>query len=638
MEGFAFQYPINTAASLLYTVAYICSNPFLAVKMKNITAIIFCLFSFSSLAQNKFELGVNLDDNGAFVNLINHTNRYSNATGYDSFGWPSSNFDLVLLDGRPATEWTSSIDDPEEYRVDYSGRYAASFNGQADMSASGTSVSLENKNYDANTNITTFEIVVGGFPNANHGLVFLNFTNTRRTTGSALSSGITQLKVNRPGYPLSSNKTFTDEFISLCKAVDFDCYRFYNLQNIWNGEPTYPATTQWQNRKTKNDATQTSMSSTTGKRDAWCWEYIVELSNILNKDIWINIHTSADSNYVVGLANYLKNNLNPSINIYVENSNEVWSPSQATHGPYNAAQASFYGITFDQNYARRTVDLSNWFGSVFGVSEINKGIRVILAGQQGYHGRSDNHLNYINNTFGAPKNFIYANSTTVYFGSTEASSTDPDLINDGMMTEINDQISNASNALHRNNHINKAKTWDLPGGCTSYEGGPHLPAGGGTANLDNQIRSHRTPKMNSVLKLNYEAGWKDLGGGLAMYFTLSSAYNRYGCWGLTDDYTNPERNYKMKALREIQSANIGIPPLEKRRSLLLYPNPADDLIRVTAILPENQTGFSVEIYSSIGERVLAVESKNNGPINVAGLNSGLYFLHVDGAVVWFVKK
>jgi hypothetical protein len=32
-----------------------------------------------------------------------------------------------------------------------------------------------------------------------------------------------------------------------------------------------------------------------------------------------------------------------------------------------------------------------------------------------------------------------------------------------------------------------------------------------------------------------------------MQFTLSSDYSRYGCWGLTDDITNPNRNSKYKA-------------------------------------------------------------------------------------------
>lgn len=619
-------------------IIFLKSNTFVNLNMKKILVSISLFISIYASSQSNFQLGVNLDENGAFVNIMNHTNRYSNATSYDSLGWPKSNFDLVLLDARPATEWSGSIDDPETYRVNYSGRYKCSFKGIANITASGTSVSIENKTYDSPSNMTTFDLVIGGFPNANHGLVFLRFAATQRTAASAVNTGITNLKVNRPGYPLSTTKVFTDEFISLCKAADFACYRYYNLQNIWDGEPSYPAITKWEDRKTPFDASQRSMQAINGKRDAWCWDYIVELSNILKKDIWINIYMSADSNYVSNLAKFLKLKLDPSLNIYVENSNEVWSPTQLTHGPYNQAQAVFHKITFDQNYARRCVELSKWFGLVYGNNEINNKIRVLLAGQQGYHGRSDNHLNYIKNTFGEPRNYIYANSTALYFGSTKSGDTDPLAINDGMFVDINSQISNSANAAYRPVHIAKANTWKLPGGCTSYEGGPHLPAGGGTTNLNNQILAHRTSKMRDAIEVSYLEGWKNLGGGLAMYFTLSSAYNRYGCWGLTDDYTNPERNYKMQAMRKIISTTTSIDNNLETPKTLIYPNPANDYIeiRLAPNSPSSENSI-VEIYTVLGKPVKRVEAKDNIRIDISGLASGLYVVKVGELVGRFVK-
>jgi hypothetical protein len=606
--------------------------------MKFSTLTFALLISLTTFSQAKFQLGVNLDANGAFVNIINHTNRYSKATGYDSLGWPMSNFDLVLLDGRPATEWNGTIDDPETYRVNYSGRYKASFKGIATITASGTSVAIENKTYDSPSNTTTFDIVIGGFPNANHGLTFLSFGATQRTAANAVNTGITNLKVNRPGYPLSTTKTFTDEFINLCKAANFACYRYYNLQNIWDGEPTFPATTQWKNRKTTLDANQQTMKDMNGKRDAWCWEYIVELSNLLKKDIWINVHMSCDSVYVTSLAKFLKDKLDPTLNIYIENSNEVWSPTQLTHGPYNKAQADFYKINFDQNYARRCVELSKWFGVVYGSNEINKKIRVILAGQQAYNGRSDIHLNYIKNTFGDPKNYIYATSTALYFGSTKATSTDPVIINTGMAEDITSQITNTADATYRLNHITKAKTWNLPGGCTSYEGGPHLPAGGGTANLANQILAHRTTQMRDAIEQSYLDGWKTIGGGLAMYFTLSSAYNRYGCWGLTDDYTNPERNYKMQAMRKIIFTTASISDKGKIGKTTVYPNPANDYIEI--IYSPNSHSLkncTVEIYTILGEKLMSVVAKENLRIDISVLTAGVYIVKVGELVNRFVK-
>ncbi|MDQ1264960.1 MAG: Por Secre tail protein [Bacteroidota bacterium] len=602
--------------------------------IKNLICIIFIITAFCQICFSQFSLGVNLTDDGAFVNIINHTNRYSKTTGYDSNGWPISDFELVLMDGRPVAEWSGTIDDPEKYRVDYSGIYKCSFSGSADVIVTGLNVFIANKYYDSASNISGFELNIGGYSEVNHGLVFLSFNNTRRSPLDNPKSGITKLKVMKPGYELNSNKIFTDEFINLCKAADFSCYRFYNVQNIWDGEPDYPEKTIWDKRKTPQDACQISMSNLNGKRDGWCWENIIELANILDKDIWINIHSSCDSNYVAKLAELLKSSLKPDINIYVENSNEVWSPSQATHGPYNQAEADYYKITFNQNYARRTVELSKWFAAVFGQEEINKRIKVILAGQQAYNGRSDEHLNYINDSFGEPKKFIYASSTALYFESTNANSTDTALINQGMLDDISAQISSSGSNLYRLNHINKAKSWGLPGGCTSYEGGPGIPAGGGTENLANRILANRTAKMGDVIKYNYLDGWKNIGGGLALYFALASGYNRYGCWGLTDDYTKPDRNFKMQAVRDIINGNTDINEnVIGNSKVFIYPNPASDYIYIE--LPDEQFATteicSVNINNTIGENLLKSELNlinRKGRLDIPRLPSGLYCLNI----------
>jgi len=509
------------------------------------------LLPYLELNSQEFKnLGVNLDAGGAFIDMVNHENRFSNADSYNENGWPNSDFDYLMMDQRPPREWSNEIDDPEEYRVDHSGVYKCSFIGQSDITIWGSDATIQNKNYDQGTNTTYFEINVPGPFEAGDGIVGLGFQNTELNESAGVNTGIRNLKIYRPGYELDTEKIFTDEYIRLCKSANFACYRYYTLQNIWGGEPQYPTKMKWENRKTSLDATQVPMGNTNGKMDAWCYEYIIELANLLNKDIWICIHISADSNYVVELAKILKANLNSGINIYVENSNEVWSPTHMTHGPYNQAQADEYGIGFNENYARRTVELSNLFAQVFGQEEINKRIRVILAGQQAYHGRSDIQLEYIKNNIGEPRDYIYATSTALYFGTNNPAGT-PDEINDGMLEQIDAQISDSELSTNRLNHINKANGYNLVGGCTSYEGGPHYPAGNSLVNLDNGILSHRTEKMKDILIKNYGDGWFEMGGGLAMQFTLSGKYSRSGCWGLTDDYKNPDRNYKMQAMRDL---------------------------------------------------------------------------------------
>ena len=373
------------------------------------------------------------------------------------------------------------------------------------------------------------------------------------------------------------------------------------------------------------------MTSLNGKAEGWCWEYIIELSNILKKDIWICIPIAADSEYVTSLATKLKSELDPTINIYVENSNEVWSPTQVTHGVYNQAEAVHYGINFDQNYARRTVELSRWFGYVFGSGAINNRIRIVLGAQQAYGGRSDTHLNYINTTFGPPKNFVYALSPSLYFGSTNPNS-DTTAIVAGMLADIKGQRDTVTNPFYRISHLDRAKKWNLIGGCVSYEGGPGVPSGGGKTNLSAQIEANRTFAIKEVLKKNYNDGWFDLGGGLAMFFALESGYNRYGCWGITDDYTKPDRNFKMRAIREIIGSDAGVKNIlvsESSLSLSVVPNPAQTSVEVFFDLPTDAAAL-LSVANILGQEVI-VPIKRTLPkgsqrvsVNLHSLSSGIY--------------
>ncbi len=615
------------------TVSQIAPMRITHVSLILLAIIPVCL---NARAQAPRPLGVNISGSGAFVNLMNETNRFVNATGYDTLGWPTSDFELVLADSRPVAEWSNDIDDPEVYRVDIGGTYHCSFQGIATVAISGSSAQIENQQYDSIANTTAYDIVVPHTQGANYGFLYESFTNTKRTASSASNTGVSSMKVMRPGYDLSTTKVFTDEYIGLLTSANFAGYRFYPVENIWDAEPVYPAVTKWSQRKLPRDCSQLSMASIDGKADGWCWEYIIQLANILGKDIWINIPISCDSDYVAHLATMLKTQLDPSINVYVENSNEVWSPTQATHGPYNQAEADYYGITFDQNYARRTVELARWFASVFGADAINNRIRVVLGAQQSYGGRSDAHLNYINSTFGPPKNFIYALSPSLYFGTTEPNG-DTSAIVEGMLADITAQLDSATDPSYRSDVLARAKQWSLPGGCVSYEGGPGIPSGGGKTNLANQIEANRGVGIVSAIEKNYLDGWFYRGGGLAMYFTIESGYNRYGCWGITDDYTKPDRNYRMQAIRDvIASAAVHTPVIAMPPSfnIVASPNPA---IQGTDILFNCVTDgdVAISVVNVLGTDVVSPLNRycSKGPqdiyFDLSACPNGLYTIVVQ---------
>ncbi|MEZ4930928.1 MAG: hypothetical protein R2788_02195 [Saprospiraceae bacterium] len=82
-------------------------------------------------------------------------------------------------------EWFGSIDDPEVYRLDVSGTWKCSFQGQGVVAAS-TGGSVQNQ-YDMAANLTTFDFVVTP---ASNGLFLINFSNTQRSPSDPVNSGL----------------------------------------------------------------------------------------------------------------------------------------------------------------------------------------------------------------------------------------------------------------------------------------------------------------------------------------------------------------------------------------------------------------------------------------------------------------
>jgi hypothetical protein len=163
-------------------------------------------------------------------------------------------------------------------------------------------------------------------------------------------------------------------------------------------------------------------------------------------------------------------------------------------------------------------------------------------------------LNYINNNYPrSPSFYIYGIAMQTYFGGPGATG-DPGTetytvqqILDGCHASVTGQIAGDSG---RQAWINTAVNWSLQGGCCSYEGGTGF-GGGSTTNIANRIMAVRNSGMKDELMYNYDDGFFALGGNLAMDLSLASAYTRYGCWGLTDDVADPDRNYQFQAAREL---------------------------------------------------------------------------------------
>jgi len=481
--------------------------------------------------------------------------RYTKADGsdltsgdVDASGWPTCDAQYIY-DGRPVAEWGGSIDDPEQYRVDMSGTYSCSFNGQATLTRAEGPYTIANQVYNSGTNTTTFNIIIGA-PGPQHGLIVLKFTDTKRTSGSATNTGFTNLKVIRPGYPLDTTQLFDTPYLDCLNSASFAALRGCGSAYCING--TYPAVREWSDRRKTTDAGQ-SGDIPGHMKDGAAWEYVVQFVNTVHKDAWIHVPVDATDNYVTQLATLLKNNLDADRTLYVEYDNEVWNWG-FPQSLWNLAAANAAGLSYITQYAKRTVEISNLFKNVWGASAINTRVRVVLCWQIGWwppDGQQTEQLNYINANYGPPNNYIWGCGWAPYHNCDPVCTT-------GTVQQILDAMwaNSNSSVAGKTLVINVANNWGLKSLC--YEAGSDT-GGGDTTNIANKIGAERASGMKDVYIHDLRDNWFPLGGDLVMYLAVSSGYNRYGSWGLTDDYHNPDRNYKFAAVRDLLGDVVGPP-------------------------------------------------------------------------------
>ncbi len=493
-------------------------------------ALTACFYTAASPAFGAGPLGVNGDWD--FVNLTNQITGWSPASGSGSLpaldvnGWPMGDVSAVMFDQRRNMPWRG----PDSAAVDenISGTYLLSMTGQAVITGStetGTGVTVQNPQYNAATNTTTAQIVYAPF----HWLMQLNFANTQRNPGDTPGTGFTNLTVLRPGYPAGTTQVFTNGTLQ-AYANHFACNRFLgpdaanNYQNFYG---TTLITTTWDTRVQVTDAYQGGLpQNQTNGNQAWgdAWEFMILLSNQTNTDMWINIPASADDDYVTQLATLIKNGdqytagLNPGLHVYLEYSNEVWNFGfqQAT---YNQIQAQNAGITDDEQYIQRTIQIAQLFQNVFGPASLNTVIRPVALWQYTTELGFFNTLAWAEQQFGPVKGLLWGIGEAPYYNPTDVSSVD-NIFNTlwtGSDATRLDFIGWQAIATYYGIHE------------VGYESGPSLgPFFGSPA-------THSTKMISSEVH-HFLSNWFAAGGDLVNFFALRGDVSEYGDWLLVEDY------------------------------------------------------------------------------------------------------
>jgi len=466
----------------------------------------------------------------------------------DARGWPTEDANLCVFSlGNMA------------------GTYKLKFTGNANVSYNlGTP---QNKVYNASTNTTTADIII---TDAGNVTLFMSFTGT--------TGGVKDVKLMRPKTPGSTtaydfNVEFSDNIINLInkfaaiRFLDWDATNG-NISKNWSD--AVPDDYFWGSLDATGYGWQGRGAS---------WMSMIRLSNLTQKDAWINVPSMATDDYVLQLATLFKNNLNSNLKLYVEYSNEIWNFMGPffTQAKFNADQAFAeveagpsplnYDLrpvtgnpaTEDFIFAQRRpgnriVQISKIFRTVFGDAAMMTQVRPVLEWQMAAGANSIQSIELIDRVYGTvnqwnsvarPVNYyIYGAGGSAYYNP---QNDDSNLTIDNIWTSASFNVNNFRGALKSDIDICAAYGVKR----VAYEGGPSMDNSGHSEAVKNLAVDD--PRMKTLMT-EHHTTWNQYSGDLLMYFCATGDYQ----WGFTKSVFNLN-SQKLQAIDQINATTKEAP-------------------------------------------------------------------------------
>ncbi len=292
------------------------------------------------------------------------------------------------------------------------------------------------------------------------------------------------------------------------------------------------------------------------------FEEVVRLSNQAKRNAWVNIHHLATDDYIRKAATMFRDQLDPSLTVYYEFSNEMWNGMFKQARDANAkgkelgldkeawrAGLMYYAkennrmfALLDEVYAGQP---KHRYKKVIGVQAANLGAAKIAAESFDSYKNADCLAIGPYLTFNVPL---------------KASPWNPDMPNADVVQDWSlDQLfqyltDKALPQCTRWMEQQKQYADQLGLQLVAYEGGQHLTALG-EANKNQKLvkllaDANRDPRMGEIY-LKYFNSWTSIGGKLFCVFNDMQPYTEAGSWGLLEYVgQDPESSPKYRAIQE----------------------------------------------------------------------------------------
>ncbi|MFN0174877.1 MAG: PKD domain-containing protein [Saprospiraceae bacterium] len=446
-----------------------------------------------------------------------------------------------------------------------------------------------------------------------NGNIFFNLT------ASQLGNHVRNIRVvelsNIGSY---QNQPFRQGFLDKCAV--FNTLRFMDWVHT-NGSNQV----QWANRTLPNYYSQAESPN-----GGLAYEYIIQVANQLDKNIWLCIPHQADDDYITQMAAMFRDQLEPGIAVYIEYSNEVWNwifPQAhwvTDNGPQN--------ISYPRRYVERSLHAFDIWMNVWGNQ--NTRLRRVLGTQNGYDWITEEILAH------ADQNKYDYISPSWYVGLDHGSTGNPNLQSLGAAATPEDVLENANNVF-----LNFYPRWEMVYNTAklygkkvvNYEGGQHFTDFSIPPYIQSMYDAQVLPGMYDLYDRMLDS-LRRLGSELPLAFVLTGPWqSQYGSWGHIFDEDDPapwDDRPKFQVLIDQIAQCVenptGIKPVENQAimEVQVFPNPTTGLFHLeipTGWLGQN---FSVRVSDTQGQ-VRFIQPISGNQITLGEhLPNGMYWVEV----------
>jgi len=348
-------------------------------------------------------------------------------------------------------------------------------------------------------------------------------------------------------------------------------------------------------------------------------EYLLELSNLVDANIWINIPHQANEDYVKNMAGMIKSELKEDLKVYLEYSNEVWNDQFAQHQWVNENAPNVL-LSPEQKYAYFTKKAFAGFTEVF-IDDLSRIVRV-LSGQQANPNVINRSSQAMKDQLGADLYDAISCTGSLSFTPLQFQQMDEHTTVEEISTFVRKNINELFKTAMQ---LHKTKADSLGKGFVAYES-----TGLGSVSYISNVKPSFADAIGEYNRdtalYNIYTEWlkylrDEIGMDLCCSFVLADDNEaNYGSYGhLNSIYDAAPYPPAYQAISDINCDALEVNKENYLTDFLIYPNPAISIIYF---------GFESDSYQlyDINGKLVASSSIKVKEIDISKLTSGIYFV------------